>query len=58
MSTSNMNLGFSVSEQVATDLFNKAKEAMASGKVKNSSEYVDRLLEWALANYKDENAKI
>jgi hypothetical protein len=47
---------FMVDEAVVKDLFAKAKESVDSGKTKTASEYVNRLVRWAVDNYED-NAK-
>jgi Arc/MetJ-type ribon-helix-helix transcriptional regulator len=44
---------FMVDEKVVGQLLEKAQQAITSGKVKSASEYVNRLVTWALENYKE-----
>lgn len=48
-----MSPAFSVEQEVVEKLLAKSSEATGAGKAKNSSEYVNRLLKWALENYKE-----
>ncbi len=47
-------VSFSVDDEVAARLLTQASESMKSGNAKNASAYANRLLKWALDNYKDE----
>jgi hypothetical protein len=42
-----------VDEAVVKELFTKAKESTDAGKAKTASEYVNRLVKWAVENYKE-----
>jgi hypothetical protein len=49
-------VSFMLDEEVVKELFAKAKQAVDAGTDKTASQYVNRLVKWALENY-NENKK-